>query len=333
MHTMDYQAFDREIWDAELSDFVPGVIYDMHTHMWSEQHKGGLKTPPGGLRLEIDYQDHLDWAKKLYPERKMHYLVLGTPIAGGMDIEQHNIWMAEEIKTDPESAVHMLVTPDMTPDYVAEQVKQHHFIGLKPYRIFAANMTYCRIHEFLPESFIEVADDLGLAITMHLSKPNGPADPDNQKDLAYFTKQYPRAQWILAHCARAFNAFMMEEAIHFLKDLPNIWYDTSAVNDLYSHYLLMKFEDRARVMFGSDNIVAGCARGKYITYGRAWTYYRGTKENTPHCDPRATLVIYEQLRQEKQVATMLELTTQEIEDHFSGNARRFLSQVRAGRKD
>jgi len=23
-------------------------------------------------------------------------------------------------------------------------------------------------------------------------------------------------------------------------------------------------------MFGSDNIVAGCMRGKYITYGRAW---------------------------------------------------------------
>lgn len=332
MSEFSYMDFDREIWDKELADFVPSTVYDMHTHMWSDEHKGQLKDPPGGLRLDINYQDHLAWAENLYPGRKMHFLILGTPMLGGIDIEGHNSWMAEEMKQDPESAVNMLVTPDMTPDYIAEQVKKHGFFGLKPYRIYAPDMTNCRIHEFLPESHIELAHDLGLAITMHLSQPNGPADPYNQKDLAYYTEKYPRAQWILAHCARAFNAFMMEEAIHFLTDLPNIWYDTSAVNDLYSHYLLMKHEDRSRVMFGSDNVVAGCARGKYITYGRAWTYYPGTTETTPHCDSRATLVIYEQLRQEKQVADMLGLTDQEIEDHFSGNARRFLAQVRASRK-
>jgi hypothetical protein len=331
MYTLDYQPFDQEIWEKELDDFIPDRVYDMHTHMWSEKHKGNLVGPPSGLRLDIDYQDHLSWANKLYPGREMHYLILGTPIIG-MDIESHNVWMAEELKADPESAINMIVTPDMTPEYVANQVKKYNFLGLKPYRIFAPDMTHCRIHEFLPESLIEVADDLGLAITMHLSKPTGPADPDNQKDLAYYTKRYPRAQWILAHCARAFNAFMMEEAIHFLTDLPNIWYDTSAVNDLYSHFLLMKHEDRSRVMFGSDNIAAGCARGKYITYGRAWTYYEGTTETTPHCDPRATLVVYEQLRQEKQVAEMLNLSPLEIEDHFSGNARRFLGQMRKNRK-
>ena len=69
----------------------------------------------------------------------------------------------------------------------------------------------------------------------------------------------------------------------------------------------MKHEDRRRVMFGSDNIVAGCARGKYITYGRAWEYYGGFPD-LPHCDPTPTFVIYEQLRQERQVADMLELT-------------------------
>ncbi|MBT5875701.1 MAG: hypothetical protein HOH43_19915, partial [Candidatus Latescibacteria bacterium] len=40
----------------------------------------------------------------------------------------------------------------------------------------------------------------------------------------------------------------------------------------------------------------------------------------------------EQLRQEKQVADMLGLTEQEIEDHFSGNARRFIASVRSERE-
>jgi hypothetical protein len=329
MAEIDYLDFDRQIWEAELEEFVPAEVYDMHTHMWSDAHRGSITGPPIGLRLEIDYQDHLAWAAKLYPGRQIHYLVLGTPIVG-MDAEGHNDWMAAQMAADPLSAINMMVTPDMAPEYVAAQVKKHSFLGLKPYRTFAPDPANGRIRDFLPESFIEVAHDMGLAITMHLAKKSGPADLENRQDLENYTKKYPRAQWILAHCARSFNSFMMEEAIHYLKDLPNIWYDTSAVNDIYSHFLLMKHEDRKRVMFGSDNIVAGCARGKYITYGRAWEYFPGMPD-LPHCDPTPTFVIYEQLRQERQVADMLGLTQDEIEDHFAGNARRFIAQIRAAR--
>ena len=60
MFKYDYQEFDQDIWESELSNFVPDIIYDMHVHMWSEAHRGNLTTPPEstGLRLEIDYQDH-----------------------------------------------------------------------------------------------------------------------------------------------------------------------------------------------------------------------------------------------------------------------------------
>ena len=325
----DFRDIDRDIWEKELEDFVPSVIYDMHTHIWSDEHKGQADDPPTGLRLEFDYQDHLDWAAKLYPGREMHYLVLGNPVPG-MDAQGHNDWMAAQMAADPKSEVNMMVTPDMQPEYVAEQAKKRDFFGLKPYRTFAPDPANARIRDFLPESHIEVAHDMGLAITMHLSKKTGPADPENLEDLQNYTRKYPRAQWILAHCARCFNAFMMEEAIHALVDLPNIWYDTSAVNELYSHYLLMKHEDRKRVMFGSDNIVAGCDRGKYVTWGRAWYQFNGIP-GVQHCDPTPTFVIYEQLRQERQVADMLGLTQAEIQDHFSANAERFIAQVRASR--
>ena len=136
MANFDYQDFDREIWNKDLEDFVPSTVYDMHTHMWSETHRGSLTGEALGLRTEIDYQDHLNWAAKLYPDRKFHLLVLGTPIPG-MDAEGHNEWLATQLKADPESAIHMMVTPDMTPEYIAAQVDKHHFLGLKPYRTFA----------------------------------------------------------------------------------------------------------------------------------------------------------------------------------------------------
>ena len=330
MGKIDYNDYDREIWEKELEEYVPDVIYDMHTHAWSDEHRGTNTGPAIGLRMEIDYQDHLDWAANLYPGREIHYLVLGTPVVGG-DLKGHNDWMAAEFAADSKSEINMMVTPDMTQEYVAEQVRKHDFFGLKPYRLFAPDPENGRMCDFLPEPFIELAHDMGLAITMHMAKKTGPADVENMSDLQEYTRKYPRAQWILAHCARSFNCFMMEDAIHYLADLPNIWYDTSAVNDLYAHYLLMKHEDRTRVMFGSDNICAGCARGKYVTWGRGWAFFEGD-EGAAHCDGRATYVIYEQLRQEKQVAEMLGLSRFEIENHFSGNAKRFVAQVRANRK-
>ena len=82
MTAFTYQDFDRQLWDQELEDFVPTTVYDMHTHLWSEDHRGSLTGAPTGLREEIDYRDHLDWAAKLYPGRAFHMLALGTPDAG-----------------------------------------------------------------------------------------------------------------------------------------------------------------------------------------------------------------------------------------------------------
>jgi predicted TIM-barrel fold metal-dependent hydrolase len=327
MNTFEYRDFDRRIWEEELEAFVPKVVYDMHVHLWSEAHRGQLSGPPTGLRLEIDYQDHLEWAGKLFPGREIHFLALATPIPG-MDEEGHNRWLAEQMAGDPHSAASMVVTPETTPEQVAAQVDEHGFFGMKPYRTFAPDMTNARIGDFLPEALIEVADEKGMAITLHLARKEGPADRENLADLQRLTRRYPRVQWILAHCARGFNSWFLERGIEVLRELPNIWYDSAAVNDLYSHCLLLEREDRKRVMFGSDDVVAGCARGKYITYGRAWQFYSG-QEELEHCDPTPTLVVYEQLRQERQAAQMLELTPAEIEDHFAGNARRLIALVRS----
>ena len=330
MAAFDYNEFDREIWDVELEDFVPSTVYDMHVHLWSEAHKGSAPDPPIPLRLEVDFQGQLDWAANLCPGREVHFAVLGTPVPG-LDAGGHNDWIAEQTRSDPRSAVHMLVMPDMQPEYVAEQAKRGDFIGLKPYRFFAPDPASARIREFLPEAHIEVADDLGLSIVLHLSKRTGPADHENLQDLEQYTTRYPRVQWVLPHCARAFSGYFLEESIRRLRDLPNLWYDTSGVNDLYAHYLLMKHEDPSRVMYGSDSVAAGCVRGVYVTYGRAWEFFPGFPE-LPHCDPRATLVVYEQLRQTRRVAEMLGLTRREIEDHFSGNGIRFIETARALRK-
>ena len=83
-------------------------------------------------------------------------------------------------------------------------------------------------------------------------------------------------------------------------------------------------------MFGSDNIAAGSDRGKYITWGKGWCFFRAPEQ--PHCISHNTLVVYEQLRAMKQAASMAELSQEDIEAIFYRNAESFFSTISGDNK-
>ena len=322
-----YTERDREFWELYLEDFVPAKLYDMHVHLRKEKGQEHLPGSTNILRTEIDLDTLQEYSSYCYPGRECHFLLLGTPVAG-MDVRNHNAWLAGEVRKDPDSVGGMIVAPETRPEELDAAFSSGHFHAVKPYRIFASDPARARITEFLPERLLEVIDHYRKAVTLHLSMPEGPASEPNLKDLRDLTSRYPGVKWILAHCARAFNANFLVRSIHVLKHLPNLFYDTSAVNDLYTHCLLLKYEDRTRIMFGSDNFAAGGAHGKYITYADAWQFFPGSPP-LEHCRPDAVPVVYEQLLQQKRAADMLELSQDEINRIFCGNAQRFIRELKS----
>jgi hypothetical protein len=327
---LTYNDFDREFWDRELEDFVPGKIYDMHTHLWTESGQEYLPPADGGLRIEMDFAALRGWSEQLFPERECHFLALGSPVFG-VNVANHNSWLAKEVAVDEASIAGMIVTPSTSPEELNSGFEKDKFHAVKPYRLFALDPRSARITDFLPECLLEIINEHAKAVTLHLSMPDGADSPQNLADLESLTKKYPRIKWILAHCARAFNSTFLEKSIHILKHLPNIYYDTSAVNDLYTHYLLLKHESLDRIMFGSDNVAAGGCRGKYITYGRAGQFYPGV-DKLEHCDGRATLVVYEQLLQQKRAADILELSNDAINKLFWKNAESFINNLKGTKR-
>jgi glutamate-1-semialdehyde 2,1-aminomutase len=323
---LTYNDFDRDFWNRKLRDFVPEKIYDMHTHLWTEDGQEHLPPANGGLRTEIDFAGLKHWSAQLFPEREYHFSALGTPVPG-MNVQKHNSWLAEQTALDKASIAGMLVTPATSAQELKHGFEQNKFQVIKPYLLFAPDPPNAKITDFLPESLMEVINEYGKAVTLHLSMPEGISSPQNIADLKYLTRKYPNIKWILAHCARAFNSIFLEKPIHILKHIPNIYYDTSAVNDLYSHYLLLKHENINRVMFGSDNVAASCIRGKYFSYARAWQFRPGA-EQLGYCDGRATLVIYEQLLQQKRAADILELSNNEINKLFWENAESLIKSIK-----
>ncbi len=319
-----YTAADRQIWEEELDAFVPSKIFDAHYHLWSEDAIAS-DHPQRGALMEVDRMGAQSLDRQMFPDREIEYLILGTPLRD-IDLEHHNRFIADQMRSAKNIRMHRLVTPQCSTEDIRRDIETLGFTGLKPYRIYSStgDPNQCRIQEFLTHEQMELANDLGLWVTMHLSQYQGCADPDNLADLQeYTTRRYPNIKWILAHCARSFTYYAIRQAVERLRDLPNIWYDTSAVCDVMSHYTLFKNEDHRRVLYGSDNMLGCGFHGSYVSMGRFW-YQVGVPttrgEVTLHTDARPVLVIYQQLLCMKHAAELAELSTSQISDIFYGNA-------------
>lgn len=319
----DYQSQDQQIWEEELEDFVPSRVFDAHIHMLNLEH---LPAGPSSFHnwAFADLAALREWAARLYPGRETHFLVLGTP-APGIDVTAHNHWCIEQVQRDPQSRMNRLVTPACRVEDIARDVRELGFVGLKPYRLFSVtgDIAQCRIHEFLPHGQLELANELGLWVTMHLSRFHGCADELNLQDLAEFTgRRYPNVKWILAHCARSFTYWPIRQAIDQLRDMPNIWYDVSAVTDVRPMITLFSRENHRRILYGSDGLDATFFRGQYAALGRAWQYLDVSRFNLqfPHCDGRPILAIYEQLLSMKHAAEIAQWSADQIQDVFWRNA-------------
>ena len=320
----DFSPHDQQIWDEELQDFVPDRVFDAHIHMFHPEHvktSSPAAANPWGF---ADFTTLQQWAARLYPGRETHFLVLGTPTLG-IDVDAHNRWCIEQIRQDPQSRMNRLVTPSCRVQDIERDVRERGFIGLKPYRLFSTTgeIAQCRIHEFLTHEQLELANEMGLWVTMHLSRFHGCADEFNLSDLREFTgSRYPNIKWILAHCARSFTYWPIRKAIEQLRDMPNIWYDVSAVTDVRPLITLFSREDRRRILYGSDGIDAMYFHGQYAAMGRAWQYVDVSRFNLqfPHCDGRPILAIYEQLLSMKHAAEIAQWSGDDIQNLFWRNA-------------
>lgn len=320
----DFSSHDQQIWDEELEEFVPDRVFDAHIHMFHPEHLTASGTSTPNLWGLADFKSLQQWAVRLYPGRETHFLVLGTPVPG-IDVTAHNRWCIDQVSQDAQSRMNRLVTPQCRVQDIERDVRERGFIGLKPYRLFSVtgDIAQCRIHEFLPHEQLELANELGLWVTLHLSRYHGCADEFNLSDLREYTgSRYPNIKWILAHCARSFTYWPIRQAIDHLRNMPNIWYDVSAVTDVRPLITLFSREDRRRILYGSDGVDATYFHGQYAAMGRAWQYVDIDRFNLqfPHCDGRPILAIYEQLLSMKHAAEIAQWSPDDIQDLFWRNA-------------
>jgi predicted TIM-barrel fold metal-dependent hydrolase len=327
MNTIKYTQSDRFIYNNEIKPYLPHRIFDAHAHLQIPRFHPDLEE---SLSLSKDPQlNTIDmpvlrqWWQTLFPDARIGGLVLGTPTKQ-CDMKGINQCLGQSVY-EPDVRFSILTGPQFSADELEKQIialKPH---GFKPYMCFSQLKNYndSGICDIIPESQIALADKYGLAITLHVAKPRGMADSDNLNDIIRLVKEYPRCNFILAHCGRCFIAPNMEDALKKLPVASNLWIDTSAVCDTGVFLYLLDRYDRTKLLFGTDLVMAAGFRGSYIRMGTSWEWITEDKiSKAGGMEIKATFAAYENLCAMLHAAKFCKLTEADRNNIFYNNAAR-----------
>lgn len=317
---------DRALMERWIDPFLPDRIFDAHAHLFCVDHFAPGATPdhlrgaPPQLGL-AEYRHYIGW---IHPQgRTVGGLFFGLAFTGQRDA--NNDFVAEQVAGDPAAFGQLVVSPEMEPDYVRQEVKRGKFVGLKCYHTMAkveGPTWQAPIEVYLPEEHVRIAHEEGLSITLHMVRERALADPVNQATIRRYCERYPDMRLILAHAARGFNPWHTIEGIQSLQGLSNVWFDTSAVTEAGAFEAIVETMGHERLLYGTDFHVSHL-RGRCVAIGDSfhWIYADEMDLDERHTHLRPVLIGIESLRSLLLACRRLKLSDRQIEDLFFGNAR------------
>jgi glutamate-1-semialdehyde 2,1-aminomutase len=320
---------DHKLSASILSAFVPGEIYDIHTHPYHPSHfpagEWSFLNEAGILGCE----EHRNDLQRYMPAGKIHGLYFGMPRKTA-DRDAMNAWVAKEVRQNGTelSRSLMVVSPADDPVQVAEQLRSGLFCGLKVYHCYAsrADTMNASITEYAPEWMWEILHETKGVMLLHIVRNGAIDDADNQEEIRRLCRTYPRAQLVLAHIARSFNYRNARNGLHAIADIDNVVVDTSAITEAASFEAAIKALGPKRILWGSDFAVSEM-RGRCITTGNHffWLHPELIQKNyQPSTAGDMTLIGIESLLSLREACEDEGLTKEDVEDIFLNNALRLL---------
>lgn len=341
MYQLDFNEFDREVYEKELKSFLPEKMVDCHVHLKVASF-GPLKnrppvpkeTAPKWTSLspkEMTIEDMNYAFKQLFPDQEVTPLVFG---GCGHDLTEVNTYVAETKKKYGYPTLYRS-SYDMPLDELEENVIKNGHFGLKPYlnqRPIYIPGNETRIFDFLPKEQLELANKHGWTIMLHIPRSGRLKDKVNIAQLLEIEEKYPNVKLIVAHIGRAYSKEDIGDAFEFLGKTKNMLFDFTANLCEDAIKACIEAVGCKRLMFGSDLPIAFLRLYRVTENGHYMNvvpkgYYgdiTGMSEIREEENDKITLMIYEQLRVFKQCAMELKLSDTDVEDILYGNAARLL---------
>jgi predicted TIM-barrel fold metal-dependent hydrolase len=333
-----YEKIDLPFYRGEIKPILPPSVLDFHAHIWSKSHWKSVPYvdgSPGGryMVVETEYlkENLAADAHRILPENEYRAICFGMPTPAA-DIEKTNRYLAESGK---EGWIYplMLAGKGLASKEALEQtLRAGAFWGYKVFLNWEGDdYGDRRVEDMLSPVEMEPADRYRLIVLLHVPRSGRLADPVIQEGVRRLSRDYPRAQIVLAHCGRCYLPDEMKKAAPSLKGLTNVWLDTSMVMDPTALEILLDAVGSERLLFATDFPVPAM-RGRRVYVLDHWvdlvlpapeaSAYRVASENM-----RASFMVYEIILAIRRAAERTRLPEAKLKAIFHDNGMRLLERV------
>jgi len=320
--------YDKKVYAQELRDFLPDKIIDTHAHVFKKEFTKPSTTWVGKVMDECTYENLEQTFLDMLPGKKLKAVMMGLP---SRDHEVGNAYIEECINM---GGTGLFCTKYDTPlSVIEEAITKRGFKGIKPYpsnRPAYIPLGESRIFDFLPHNQLKLLNDLGTVVLLHIGRDMRLKDPVNVAQLMEIEEKYPNLKLVVAHIGRAYSPEDLGDAFETLKHTKNMMFDFCANTLSEAMEECLKAVGPKRLMYGTDMPVTKMRmrriseNGIYKNIVPKGLY--GDVSGDIHMleteNEELTCFLYEQLRAFKKAAENLNLTKEDINDVFYGNASR-----------
>ena len=324
------------IFREELDAFLPEKILDFHVHILNEGvlPAGREHSCAGHPVTRYGFDDLARDLAETYPGRETFAVCMGFP-APEYDRGRNNRYVAQHCDGERFFSLRLYDPHEADASKIRDEIVENLFVGLKPYHSYVrrADPEDIEVRDMLPPGIMQIADDLGLIVLLHIPRKGRLADPLNRKQVAELCETYPRAKIVLAHIGRAYFLKNVVGHLDEIKGLPNLYFDIAMLNNWEVLEYLFRTVPPEKVLFATDIPIA-LAPGKSVEMNDQYTYITPVPWKLSISDDHRKLVftsfLYEELRAVKKAVERLRLSDDFVRGLFCENGMRLLAAARPG---
>jgi predicted TIM-barrel fold metal-dependent hydrolase len=232
-----------------------------------------------------------------------------------------------------------VVRPQLSADGLAAELGKPGVLGVKPYYSLIGEDRTTRdahleadIFDFLPHHMLEILNDWGAWVTLHVPKRDRLGHPANIAQIKEIRKRYPDVVLVIAHLGRCYTEPHAAEAIPQLAEDTGLYFDVSAVLNPAALRIALTQIGPDRLLYGTDNPVF-YMRGRRQWSGREYVnrtdhdFHFNKEREAPEVEAQYTLYMYEAIKAIREVCEELHITRAEVEKIFHSNAEQLVQRV------
>jgi predicted TIM-barrel fold metal-dependent hydrolase len=344
-----YEQSDLPFYHARVARALPPKVLDFHAHIWrrdqwrdpaARESATSAGTPESSryvvMRTDYGAEDLLRDAQTIFPDRDYSAVVFGQPTPA-VDTDLTNAYVTTHSHLHSFYPLMVVGRDKMPVQSLKERILRDGFYGYKVFICWTGDdYRGVRVRDMIGPAEMELADELGLIVLLHVPSSRRLADASVQRDVREYASRYRNAQVVLAHCGRCYHPDEMRAAVASVADLENVYLDTAMVMEPAVLQMAFEHVGPRRVLFGTDFPVAAM-RGRRVYAMDHWVDvvlegYAPSRFRIAGNDIRATFMAYEIAAAIELAGQMAGLSGQEIQAVFYENGMNLVRRVMGGRQ-